>query len=460
MLKQGHLTSIRRHLLVWLLGALSAGAVLLALASYTLTLSELNEVFDRELKQVALAALTHHQDEVASPRPGWTGPEFAFVTQVWSEDGVRLFVSTATSTIPFVREEGFQTVRSHGEPWRVYTVRSASRFVQAAQPLEARRERAAASAVKLLVPSMLVVLVIAALIRVALQRGLAPLRVAAADVGRRSAASLEPIPDASLPEEIRPLVGSINALMQRLSQAFAAQRRFIADAAHELRTPLTALRLQVQLVEGAGTEADRAEALADLRHGLTRASHLITQLLDLSRLEPDGAEHRKQAIDLAALARAVVGEFGAQAAAKAIDLGAEAGTPAKVDGDEAELRLLIANLVDNALRYTPAGGRVDVGVRAGSHATILEVRDDGRGIPPDESSRVFERFYRASNADRGEDLMPGTGLGLAIVKAVADRHGACVSLEPGIDGRGLRVVLSFPPGGAERPRPGQALSRT
>lgn len=438
------MTSIRRHLLAWLLGTLTLGAVLLALASYAFTLDELNGVFDDELKQVALAALTHHSSDSINRDTGRQGEEFAFVTQVWNEDGARLFVSSIASDIPFDSVEGFQTVNIESRPWRVYTVRAPAGFVQAAQPLEVRRELAAKTAAKLLIPSMLMVPLIAALLHYALRRGLVPLQSAAADIGRRSAASLDPIPGAALPDEIRPLVGSINTLMQRLSLSLASQRQFIADAAHELRTPLTALRLQVQLVENALSAHEREHAVADLRLGIERASRLVAQLLDLSRLEPDGAEHRPQALDLAALARAVVGELSVKADAKRIDLGAEAQSPVPLLGDTAALRLLITNLTDNALRYTPAGGRIDVKALIEPTRAVLEVCDDGPGIPAEEHARVFDRFYRAASATEQDQSIPGTGLGLAIVKAVADRHGATLTLGVGIGGRGLSVRVAFP----------------
>ena len=443
--RRDELASIRRHLLIWLLGALSVGAVLLALSSYAFTLDELNDVFDKELKQVALAALTHHQDEAGGQSAGKPDAEFAFVTQVWNDGGVRLFASDATSAVPFSRAEGFQTLHVRERVWRVFTVRSGARWVQAAQPIDVRRRLAAATAAKLLIPSMLIVLLIGGLLGIALEHGLAPLKAAAASVGRRSSVSLDPIAEIALPVEIRPLVAAINTLMQRLSLAFASQRQFIADAAHELRTPLTALKLQAQLIESAPTESARAQAVIDLKHGLARASHLVEQLLDLSRLEPDGAEHRPQALDLSALARAVVADHSGRAEAKGIDLGAEASTPAMIDADEGELRLLVVNLVDNALRYTPAGGRVDVRVRIEQGKAVLEVVDDGPGIPVEEREHVFDRFYRSANVRAGNAAIPGTGLGLAIVKTVAERHRAAISLEPGMQGRGVNARVVFPP---------------
>jgi signal transduction histidine kinase len=417
------------------------------------TLAELDDVLDNQLKQVALAALIHHPDEImAQPSPR-TAPDFAFVTQVWSEDGTRLFVSSEASAVPFARDEGLQTVRNGDSAWRVFTVRSATRIVQAAQPLELRQRLAASTARKLLVPGMLAIPVIAALLGFALRRSLVPLETAAREVERRSAIALEPIQVATLPQEISPLAAAINALMQRLSLALASQRQFIADAAHELRTPLAALRMQAQLVEGAPSEASRVLALHDLQHGITRASHLVAQLLDLSRLDPDAAAHRTATVDLAALARAVVGELSIKAEQNAIDLGAAASAPVMVAGDESELRLLVTNLIDNALRYTPAGGRVDVNISTVGGGGVLEVVDSGRGIPQDERERVFDRFYRASNVQEGDDAIPGTGLGLAIVKAVADRHRATVTLGAGIEGRGLSVCVRFPNVGEPSIRP-------
>jgi two-component system OmpR family sensor kinase len=432
------LTSIRRHLLLWLMGALSMGAILLALGIYGITLDEMNEVFDDELKQVALTVLTHAQGppptQAASARSAGDLEDFAYVTQIWTLRGELIFSSRPDAGIPFVAEEGIRTVVTRSGSWRVYTDRSAARFTQAAQPIDARHELAADIALKILIPSLVAVPLLALLLLYALRRGLLPLTQTAEDVGRRSAVSLDPIEVAALPAELKPLVVAINGLMDKLAHALAAQRRFTADAAHELRTPLTALRLQVGLLMSARDEVARTEAGEDIRKGLARATRVVEQLLQLSRLDPDALSTNHAPVRLDELAKSVVADFSVLADQWRIDLGVvvanDAGADFGVMGDAEQLRILLNNVVDNALRHTPAVGRVDVKVRprSASQGVVVEVSDSGPGIAPEERERVFDRFYRKS-VTRDEDVtMGGTGLGLAIVKAVADRHHARIEL--------------------------------
>lgn len=447
------MTSIRRHMLLWLLGALSLGAVLLALASYAFTLEEMNKVFDDELKQVALTVLTHHADSPPASNPDGSAfdnaDQYNFVTQVWTADGGRLFVSVANIQIPFQRTEGLSTVSTADGPWRVYTVRSRDGVIQAAQPLEARRTLAVNLALRLLLPSIVIVPLIAFLLAYALQRGLQPLTRATHAIELKSSSALTPINTADLPVEMHSLVNAINGLMARLAAALAAQREFTADAAHELRTPLTALGLQLDLLQQVDNDAGRNAALSDMRSGIARASHLVEQLLWLSRLEPDAASQPAQNIDLAALARNTVAAFSVSAERNNLDLGAEAHAPLMLQGDPEQLRILLNNLVDNALRYTPGGGRIDVCARRDTETQLplLEVRDSGPGIRADEQSRVFDRFYRASSAHGVDGAIAGTGLGLAIVKAIAERHHATIELAAGLPNRdggmGLLVRIRF-----------------
>jgi len=232
------------------------------------------------------------------------------------------------------------------------------------------------------------------------------------------------------------------ALRQAEATALQAQRDFTADAAHELRSPLTALSLQVQLLERAHDATGRAAALAELRGGIARAVHLVDQLLKLARLGPEVGS-ATEPVRLAELAARVLAEHAPLATAKAIDLGlGEVDPGLSVRGDPAGLRLLLSNLVGNAVRYTPDGGRVDVSVLAEGPQAWLVVSDTGPGIPADERGRVFDRFYR-----RPGETAEGSGLGLAIVRAVADRHGADVRLGVA-DGGGLRVEVRFPPAAA------------
>ena len=273
------------------------------------------------------------------------------------------------------------------------------------------------------------------LLWVGLGRGLAPLRRLADDAGARDAGALGPFDDAGLDDELRPLVGSLNGLLRRLGEAIDAQRGFVADAAHALRSPLAALSLQAQLAERAGDEASRRASLDELRRGLRRAERLVGQLLTLARQEPGGAEPPFAPVDLAALARAAVVDASVAAEARGVDLGLAGEAPLTVEGDADALRILVDNLVDNALRHAPRGSPVDVSVGADRS---LVVEDRGPGLPEDELDAVFERFRRGRGASG-----TGSGLGLAIVRRIADRHGAGATLA-NRPGGGLRATVRFP----------------
>ncbi|MDP3824558.1 MAG: ATP-binding protein [Burkholderiales bacterium] len=440
--------SIHRRVLLWAMGALLAGATLLVGGSWWVLMHEMGEVFEDNLKQVALAVANYHRTDGVARPPRLAQPlprvyeeygQFEFVTAVWSRDGRRLHSSNEAVALPFLSRSGLTDVTLAGEHWHLYTIVLDDAIVQAAQRASERASLASETASTLVFPALVFLAVIAALLTYALRRGLAPLSNAASEVTARSVEALHPIPLANHPAELRLLVGAINDLMARLGSALAMQRHFLADAAHELRTPITALRLQLQLLERAGDASQRAAALSELRAGIERAQHLVEQLLQLSRLGPEAPALQRQPVDLAELARSAVGRFSARAHDLGIDLGAATQGPVTVDGDLQQLGALLDNLVENALRYTPRGGEVDVSASSQDGRACLAVRDNGPGIAPSERERVFDRFYRSARAT----MANGSGLGLAIVKAVAQRHGAEVELGDATGG-GLVVTVLFP----------------
>ncbi len=442
------ITSIRRRVLMWALGALALGACLLVAGSWWLLAQEMNEVFEDNLKQVALAVASLHGtgDTALQPRLAQQLPriyeeygKFEFVTQVWSREGKLLHSSDEGVALPFLSRSGLSVVTAGGEKWHLYTVVLEDGIVQAAQRASEREALAGDTASALIVPAVTMLAVIAALLAFALRRGLAPLSQAADEVTARSVEALHPIALDSHPRELHPLVIAINGLMARLGSALALQRTFLADAAHELRTPVAALKLQLQLLERAGTEAQRSAALEELRAGIARAQHLLEQLLQLSRLGPETPALKRERVDLAELARAAVGHFSARADEHKVDLGAVAPGAIAAAGDPQQLTILLNNLVDNALRHTPPGGKVDVAAQLRAGQPCISVADTGPGIARAERERVFDRFYRVPEAPPST----GTGLGLAIVRAVAQRHGAAVTLDDA-PGGGLLVRVLFP----------------
>jgi signal transduction histidine kinase len=266
-----------------------------------------------------------------------------------------------------------------------------------------------------------------------------PLESTAQAVARRNPNSLSPIDAAHVPEEVRPLIASLNGLLSRLGEAFAWQRQFVADAAHELRTPLTALRLQLQLAERATNDAQRNEAYGALRSGIARSAHLIEQLLALARMDPGTPMGELASVDLGEVAKSVIHEQQVVAAARSITLATGEVEHVVIDGDASGLRMLVDNLVSNALKHSPEGGRVTIGVLREAAGVRLVVEDQGPGIAPAERERVFDRFYRGEGAAEG-----GSGLGLAIVRRVAERHGGSVELADAAAGTGLRAIVTLP----------------
>lgn len=434
------MTSIRRRLLVGLLAVVLCGGLIAAFGVYLQARREANELFDYQLKQMALSLRDQTFNPFAADEPPELGESFDFVIQVWGRDGVRLYYSHPRPALPNRARLGYETVATPEGLWRVFSLQQRGLTFQVAQPMSVRDELAATAALRTLLPFLLLLPALGLLVWFTVGRGLRPLETMARAVKARTPTALHPLPDSGTPEEIRPLVAALNDLLLRLDRTLGAQRQFVADAAHELRTPLTALRLQIQLAERAVTADERAAAFATVKEGLARAAHLVDQLLTLARQEPEVAERPVEAVDLSDLARQIIAEHMLLAASKSIDLGMARSEAVTVNGDRDGLRVMLRNLVDNAVRYTPGGGKIDVSVYASPEGPVVEVADNGPGIAPADRARVFDRFYRGA----GQEL-PGSGLGLAIVKNVAERHRARVILADGPGGKGLAVRVLFPP---------------
>ena len=444
--------SLERYLLAWILGALSVGSILLVMVVYVTTLDEMNEVFDVDLKNVANALAGYRAarggisaesiDDAVQPVD--TPDEAGIVTSTWSLSGERRFGSDLRASVPLVKIAGLSRQHVGSENWIVYTVALPDGWAQAAQRLSARRETAREAAGNVIPPMIALVLIVGGLLSFALRRGLRPFEAAARSVAKRSARSLAPISATDVPVELVPVVSSINGLLSRLSAAFSVQRRFLADAAHELRTPVTALRLQLQLLEQSASEAERRNALTDLKAGIDRSQRLIEQFLEVSSAEADGDAKPMKLVDLSALARSVVSEMSLRADHARIDLGVRGPAGIQIQGYSHQLSVLLTNLVENALRYTPIGGKVDVELAVHEGSAVLRVIDTGAGIPEAERERVFERFYRGQHAEKTARDVSGSGLGLAIVRAIADRHRASIALSTAPGGQGLEVRMAFP----------------
>lgn len=426
--------SIRRQLLLWQIGALLLTAALVSLVTYALAWNAFNRVRDFTLEQVAYTVVRHGVV---------TGPDDEledrgqFLSQIWDADGELVFTSDPSIRLP-PQANGLNVLRFNGSEWHTYTLRERGLTIQVANTTANRQAMFARIVPWLILPMGLLITLLAGGIWLAVGRSLKPLLALREEISHRQPARLQPVTTQGLPEELQPLAQALNALLARLDEALRLQRRFVADAAHELRTPLTAVRLQAQLVQQARTPAERELALTQLVGGVDRAAHLVQQLLDMARLAPEAGRRVPVPVALDDLARAVIIGFSSQAEAAGIDLGLGACVPVRVLGQPDALRVLLDNLVDNALRYTPAGGRVDVEVGEAEGWARVTVTDNGPGIPAEERERVFDRFYRLPGNEA-----PGSGLGLAIVKGIVDLHGGRIRLDDAAGG-GLCVRVELP----------------
>ncbi|SAL72043.1 sensor kinase [Caballeronia arvi] len=431
--------SIRRQLLIWLLALVIVGVGFAGWLIYRQALAEANELFDYQLQQIAAALPSEPFSSVLSSR---SESDEGVVIQIWNRNGVLMYYSHPRVPLAPHAELGFSTEMTPRGEWRVYSAIVGDNVVQLAQPLSIRNRVAAGVAWRTLWPLVLLLPLLGVAIWVIVGRGLAPLQRVTRALDTRHPEALDPLSDQRLPQEVRPVVRALNALLSRLSAALDTQKAFVADAAHELRTPLAAVQIQAQLVGRAQDDVTRREALADLNAGIARATRLAEQLLALARAEPD-AKAARTSVNLSALLEDCVRNYVLVAQARGVDLGIEASEPATVTGDPDALRVMFNNLIDNATKYTPRGGRVDVCLKLNDGHPVVEIADTGPGIPQEERERVFDRFYRVGEgANRARTDVSGSGLGLAIVRRIADQHAARVALLEA-KGGGLTVHVKF-----------------
>jgi signal transduction histidine kinase len=433
------MNSIRTRLLVSLVLTLLLAALVLGGVTYRNALQEAEDLFDYQLRQMALSL--RDQGEIAPDQASaFADAGLDFVVQIWTVDGRAIYATRAHAALPARAVLGFADVAVQGQTWRTFSVAARDRVIQVAQPRQIRERLAAGAALRSVLPLLLMLPVLALVMGWLVTFTLKPLRRVSQQVTERGAEALGPLPATGLPDEVAPLVSSLNALLQRLSAAFDAQRAFVADAAHELRSPLTALKLQVQMLQRAADPADRTAAADALAQGVERATRLVEQLLTLARNEPGARQAPLQPVDLAEAVRQALADAAPLAADRGTTLELEAAGPVPAQGDAIALTALARNLADNAVRYAPAGARVLVQVAREAGAAVLTVDDSGPGIPLAERERVFDRFWRR---EATAAATAGSGLGMAIVKSVAERHGASVALDDSPLG-GLRVTVRFP----------------
>jgi two-component system OmpR family sensor kinase len=424
--------SLRGRALIWMTGLLTIVGLLAIVVAYVYARDEAAEFLDDQLRQTALNAGTS-AFVAQGPASADQDPEDRLAIAIWDDAGRMVRQSPAGVQIPRQARPGFADVVANGEAWRVYAAGDGARTVQVAQRDIVRAEIAGHAALGAAAPILIVIPLSWLAVGWAMNRMLKRLNDLAEDIAARAATATEPIPSDGVPTEIKPVVDSMNGLIARLRALVEAQKRFLAEAAHELRTPLAAMQIQVD------TLRDDPEKQA-LSEGVRRAGALVNQLLSLARLD-EPASQSSAPCDLGAALLDCVADAAPMAQAGDLDIGVDLAAQVVVLGDERELRALFANLIDNAVRYTPPGGRVDVLLARRAGGAVVEIVDTGPGLPKGAEARVFERFFRGAPLET-----EGTGLGLAIALRIAERHGFDLTVENRADGaQGVLARVVLPP---------------
>ena len=418
--------------LILTLISLAAAAV-----AYEIDLTDADRLLDEELRLIAFYAGPGLS--ARSPRGHVYDGNHEILIQVRDPSGALVYTSDAGIAIPPPPELGFGEARHGAERWRSFLAAEGASTVQVSQRVSPRQSLARTAALEASLPILMTIPLGWIVVAWGFGQMLNSLSRLAGTIAARGVESHTPIDLTDVPAEFTILVEAMNALIGRWRLSLDQQKQFLSDAAHELRTPLTALRLQIDLLQS--DRAGRAEldaALPELARGAGRASALVDQLLRMARYESSERPSESTDVDIAALVLACMADFVTLAESKEIDLGLVCSEPARLRGVERDLHLLVANLIENAVRYTPRGGVVDIGVRRDGDSVVVEVADTGCGIPEELLPRVFDRFFRAPGL-----VAEGTGLGLAICRAIARRHGLSLALRNRA-GRGLVASVRGP----------------
>ena len=448
------LKSLQARLLAPLLGLVTViwlGAAIMTLVDAR---DELDDLLDGHLVQAAALLVVQQaraadddDDGIAdAPSLHKYAPQVAF--QVFHE-GQLVMRSANAGLIPMsTKDHGFATVRlGKGDSWRVFSTRGIESDVQVYVGEQTASRNAILWAIlhSVLLPLLFALPLLALGGWWAVRQGLAPLRQLSHALRQRRPQALEPVVLAAMPSEMRPMVESLNSLFERIESMVASERRFTADAAHELRTPIAGIRAQAQVALGAGAdEAQRQHALQATLAGCDRATRLVEQLLTLARLESAPAASTAStaataSVDLSAVARRIAADLAPTALARHQTLELEAIAPHAVAGDDMLIGVLVRNLIDNAMRYSPDGARIWIHVATESGQPTLRVEDSGPGMTEQEMARLGERFYRVLGHER-----PGSGLGWSIVKRIGNLFGAQVQVSHSDRLGGLAVSVRWP----------------
>lgn len=442
--------SLRGRLVLWItLPVLVAGLVIAWLA-FTSSRAEIAEVYDAQMVLTAKELLTLADHEVGELTDDdlSIGSRYGEVThpyesklgyRIWFHDKLTLQSPKVAGFGAFEAVPGFSSQRIGGEDWRLFVLVDPERGlrIEVSQQYAIRYELIGELMTSLMLPGLIFLPAVVASVLFGVQRSLSVLIDLSRSVDRRHATDLTPVPEADAPTEVAPLVRALNRLFGRLADSFRREREFTDDAAHELRTPLAAMRTQTQvLMRKAHDVPELSEGFENLYASVLRATHLVEQLLSLARLQHEAPELSD--VNIADVARSAIGALGVAAGKKNLRLAARIPDHVGIRGHADTLGIMIRNLLDNAIKYAPAGSTITVTLEPGR----LSIADTGPGLAIEERTRVFDRFVRADRSGQ-----PGSGLGLSIVRRIADTHDARVSLGE-TDPHGLTATVQWPAGAA------------
>ncbi len=437
-------TSLKQRLLVLALTAITLVWLGVTAFTYHNAREEFGEVLDAHLAQAAALLVvqsSHDLDELETehaPLLHKYARRVAF--QVWDKGHQLRLHSANAPQQPLANEErGFSDHTIDGHRWRVFSTwnESAEYLIQVAERADMRDELARSIAGNMLKPLFISLPLLAILLWIAVARGLRPLDKLTREVEQRAPDNLAALDASSAPREVVPLIERLNRLFTRIEASMQKERRFTADAAHELRTPVAAIKAQAQVARAADSEAVRTHALDNAILGCDRAAHLIDQLLTLARIDNLGNDVT-EVCQLRVVAAEIIAAIAPAALSQHVRLELTEGTEVEVRCQPVLIRILLRNLIDNAVRHTQPGTSVWVNITNQQGLACLSVNDNGPGIPEAELARVTERFYRPIGTSAS-----GSGLGLSIVNRIAEIHGASLQIAPQISGAGLSVTVVF-----------------
>ena len=431
------MTSLRRSALIWMTVLLAAIGVISFAIIYETARREAAGFLDVQLRQIALNAGGGLPDAIPATPLKEHDAEDDVVISIWNANGEPMSRVANAIALPRQTRPGFATVQAGGESWRVYMASDAVGTVQAAQRISVRTEMAETAALQAGLPVLAAIPLAWLVLGWLLGRLLGRLSSLAKGIAARGAESLDPLPVSGVPLEVLPMVEAMNGLIVRLRNAMDQQKRFVSDAAHELRTPLAALQIQIDNLRLSA--AAPPPQVVELGAAVKRASGLVNQLLRIARLDGPPEQAPAVTVDLGALVTQCVADVVLIAETKGVNIGIDTCDCAMISGWPGDLKTLFGNLLDNAVRYTAAGGKIDISVRQAGSIVTVEILDTGCGIEPKDLPRVFERFFRAAALD-----VDGSGLGLSIVEAIAKRHGLQVEIANRTDRTGILARVSGP----------------